>query len=337
MSRFLIAGICAALLCGCKSDTQPGAEKPEPAEPVASAIQIGEYELQPALYAGNVQIIPITSTKSSPDNQDGDFVTLEEARKLGVVEITELGDGDVNALRVANKGDRPLLLLGGDLLLGGKQDRIVARDTIVHPGKTVNVDVYCVEQGRWDGASRHFDYKSTVVPSKVREAAAFESQQGVWGAVADYNASVDYSGASTTVHAGLDSEKTKKAIGENIPKVLDQLKDQKNLVGFVYLVNGEVQSADLFASPRIMAQAKESLLKGYLAEGAGVAAKTSAKIDMGSVEKFMRDVIEGRSARMPALQAGASGLYRGRATRGVELKDGKGEGEFVHGSYSKPK
>jgi hypothetical protein len=337
MCRFSIVGICLALLVGCASEKQSGPTIPEPAKPVASATQIGEYELQPALYAGNVQIIPITSTKSSPKNQDGDFMTLEEAKKLDAVEITELGDGDVNALRVANKGNRPLLLLGGDLLLGGKQDRIVARDTIVHPGKTVNVDVYCVEQGRWEGASRHFDYKSTVVPSKVREAAAFESQQGVWGAVADYNASVDYAGASTTVHAGLDSEKTKKAIDENLPKILTQLKDRKDLVGFVYLVNGELQSADLFGSPRIMAQAKESLLKGYLAEGAGVATDATRKIDMGSVEKFMKDVIEGRSARMPALQAGASGLFRGRGTWGVELKGGKGEGEFVHGSYSKPK
>lgn len=218
--------------------------------------------------------------------------------------------------------------------MGGKQDRIVARDTIVPPGKTITVEVYCVEHGRWDGASKHFEYKSTVVPTNVREAAAFDGQSAVWGEVSSFNRSQGAVAVSDTVNAGMDSEAVKKALSENVPKILDELKDRKDLVGFVYLLNGKLQSADLFGSPRIMARAKESLLKGYFAGSAGIKPDPSLKLDLDEVNKFMKVVVEGRESRMPALKMDSSGLYRGRQTRGVEMKASVAEGGFVHGSYS---
>jgi hypothetical protein len=339
MFRYTFAlTICLGLLMGCSQQKPTTGKTPDSTPPEQTAMTVGDFQLQEPIQAGSVSIIPVSMTKDQIQ-RDGDFMTLSEAKKLGLVEITELGEGDVNALRVENKGTRSLLLLGGDLLLGGKQDRIVARDVIVPPGKTMNIEVYCVEHGRWDGQSEHFEYKEAVVPNKVREAAAFEGQQEVWGEVDKYNDANGVSQGSLPVMKGMDSGKVKQALSDGVPKVLDKLKDQKNVVGFIYILNGEVQSADLFGNSRIFDAAKESLLKSYLSDGAAHPADSTAKVDMDACKKFMEEVIEGRKARARNSALNESVRYQGRETRGAEVMAGstRDSAGFVHGSYAPSK
>ena len=59
----------------------------------------------------------------------------------------------VNQLVLMNRGKRPLLLLAGEVVSGGKQDRIIGKDRIVPIGAApLPLDVFCVEHGRWTGA-----------------------------------------------------------------------------------------------------------------------------------------------------------------------------------------
>ena len=59
-------------------------------------------------------------------------------------------DGDVNCLWISNHSDRPLYLMPGEILVGGKQDRTVAEELVVAPHtERMPIQVYCVEQGRW--------------------------------------------------------------------------------------------------------------------------------------------------------------------------------------------
>jgi len=340
MRRLSFAVVCCiALLAGCTSE-KPVVQTPvEPAQPAAQvAMRVGDYTLQQPIQAGSVSIIPITYTNPNPKSQvGGDFITLAEAKKAGLVEITELGDEAVETLAVTNKSDRPLLLLGGDLLLGGKQDRIVARDTIVPPGKTMNVDVYCVEHGRWDGASDHFEYKDTVVPDRVRQAAAHKSQGDVWAEVDGYNSRSGLARGSVTVAAGLETTKVKQAVSDQLPKILDSLKDKQNVVGFIYVLNGEVQSADLFGSPKLLQAAQGSVLKGYLADGANVPAKTSAPFSMSVCRKFMREILDGREARKVNVSDRSGFKFETQWAQGVEIgapSEAAGGGGYVHGNYS---
>src|SRR5687767_2382058 len=80
---------------------------------------------------GAMTIIPILTTEKA---NLGKYITLAEAVKKRLVEIVEVpGVEDVNSLEVRNKASLPLLLLAGELLIGGKQDRIVGKDTIIPP------------------------------------------------------------------------------------------------------------------------------------------------------------------------------------------------------------
>ena len=92
---------------------------------------------------------------------------------------------------LVNHSKRPLLLLAGEIVTGGKQDRIVAKDRIVPAdGDPIDLSVFCIEPGRWTesspvfGASDKSAARSFMVQPEVRERAMVEQdQQQVWNSV----------------------------------------------------------------------------------------------------------------------------------------------------------
>ncbi|MFB9652774.1 ARPP-1 family domain-containing protein [Pseudarthrobacter oxydans] len=73
------------------------------------------------------------------------------------VAVTELASGaQVSRLTATNNCPHPALLLEGELLEGGQQHRTCARDVVLGPGETRDIDTFCVEAGRWeDGQTSH--------------------------------------------------------------------------------------------------------------------------------------------------------------------------------------
>src|SRR5580692_13123638 len=156
--------------------------------------------LDPVAYE-NITIFPVVSSLTQDTSP---FLTLDEGLSSGEVVVSEQGaaglartrDGrpvpvpqyagaSVNQLVLINRGKRPLLLLAGELVSGGKQDRIIGKDRIVPVGsEPLPLDVFCVEHGRWTGASSQFGQAKTIVHPSVREQAAVaQNQNEVWSAV----------------------------------------------------------------------------------------------------------------------------------------------------------
>src|ERR1700693_3530032 len=71
--------------------------------------------------------------------------------------VTRHDGAQVNRLVLVNNSKRPLLLLAGEIVTGGKQDRVIGKDRIV-PAESdpVDLSVFCVEPGRWVATSEHF-------------------------------------------------------------------------------------------------------------------------------------------------------------------------------------
>jgi hypothetical protein len=148
----------------------------------------------------NLSVFPVLSGKPVDTSS---FVTLDDALSTGQVVITEKG-GDVvrrsrgahpvdvpqqygasvNQLVLINRSSKPLLLLAGELVSGGKQDRIISKDRIVPPdADPLPLDVFCVEEGRWS-AGAQFSAGELMVHPSVREKAAVDQEQAkVWAAV----------------------------------------------------------------------------------------------------------------------------------------------------------
>lgn len=82
------------------------------------------------------------------------------------------------------------MLLEGELLEGGWQHRVVVQDLVLAPRSSRVVDVACVEQGRWSGATgqgRRARRASARVRSAFRQDEGIR-QGAVWSRVGDYGA-----------------------------------------------------------------------------------------------------------------------------------------------------
>ena len=155
---------------------------------------------------------------SSQDAYTADFETLDAALASGEAIVAEQGEymrrsrngaepavlsssggAQVNQLVLVNRGKKPLLLLAGEVVSGGKQDRIIGKDRIIPIGaQPLPLDVFCVEHSRWTGSGNTFAAAKTMVHPAVREQAAVDQDQNkVWAAVRG-----DSVGSATGVGSG---------------------------------------------------------------------------------------------------------------------------------------
>src|SRR5262249_31324927 len=92
----------------------------------------------------------------------------------------------VNTLVLVNNSKRPLILLAGEIVTGGKQDRVIGKDRLV-PAESDPIDlgVFCVEPGRWTGTSEKFNaFAPPMAQPGVRsKAMADKDQSKVWAEV----------------------------------------------------------------------------------------------------------------------------------------------------------
>jgi hypothetical protein len=158
------------------------------------------YTLLDPISHGDLTVFPVVSSQTYDTSQ---FLTLDEGIRSGEVVVTEVGNlhgimrrrpipqtyqggAQVNTLVLVNNSPRPLLLLAGEIVTGGKQDRVVGKDRIVPPeSDPVDLGVFCVEPHRWVETSGKFDMHASVMaqPSVRKKAMAEKDQQQVWAEV----------------------------------------------------------------------------------------------------------------------------------------------------------
>ncbi len=255
----------AALIVGCspKSGVQPAPD-------IATSYAIADFKdlsLGEPIHEGALTLIPVS--RSNQQERSDEYVTLAEATKRGWIEIIELpGEASVETLRVRYSGEKPLLLLAGELLLGGKQDRVVAKDTVIKPGETVDVMVFCVEPGRWDGDSMHFDPQVSTVPLETKEKAILGNQQDVWNSVGEYNLEAAPDAKGSSLRHGYSRTTNSKEFNASLDRALTALRGRKDVVGVVIVLGGTMHSFEYFGSSLLFSSSAESVIRGALASAA---------------------------------------------------------------------
>ena len=270
----------------------------------------GPYRVLAPIESGNLLLYPVVRADGKSAGETP-FLTLDEGFKSGEVEVTEAGRAaglvrprggparqfrgdEVNTLVLVNHSKRPLLLLAGEIVTGGKQDRIIAKDRIVPAdADPIDLSVFCIEPGRWTGATSSFGAaanapaKSFMVQPEVREQAmAAQNQQQVWdsvrGAISNMAAAAPATAGSggfsaremgTTSYAkAMQSEAVSEKVDEAAApvtqareQVLAKLREE-HAVGVVVAVRGEIIWADLFASTDLLARYWTKLVRSYAAE-----------------------------------------------------------------------
>ncbi len=219
-----------------------------------------------------------------------EILTLEEGLKKRSVKVKETGN--VNELLVDNTGKNPVFLSAGEIVKGGRQDRVLQHDTILPPGtKGTKIGVFCVEAGRWSGrsgeASTHFGSSSEALVTRAQKLAVKVSgQQGeVWKAVSQaqdelskkLGKSVKSPRSASSLQLSLEDPQLMKAVRATTQELEKQLPESADAVGLAVAINGEVESVDVFATPGLFTKLRGKLLRAAATQA--FAEKTGRKIE----------------------------------------------------------
>ncbi|MBI1756388.1 MAG: hypothetical protein HYR64_04690 [Fimbriimonas ginsengisoli] len=332
---FKLTPFAAIALCALAGAQAGRSAHPKP-QPVAQKLTLGT-----PVQIGTLAIVPIVSTVPLAREK---YRTLAEATKLGLVEIVELPGGqEVNSLEVRNKGDLPLLLFAGELLLGGKQDRIVGKDSIVPAKGRRDVPVFCVEHGRWSG-STNFRGGDTFVPSAVRQAAVQGGRQDqVWDRVAKANADVGVAPSTGTFRATVDSPKVRGAADHLMALVNARFKPTAGTVGVICWMNGRIHSADLFANGGLFSASRAKLFRSYALDVQLLSSPKATPVDARACKAFLAAIVAAKRGAMEGDAFGHGVRLMDKAVAGYEsggakfrrpFDAGGASAGFAHGTYT---
>lgn len=326
------------------------------------------YKVLESIRHGNLTVFPVVAAKSYPT---AEFLTLDEGLRSGEVVVTEAGnvqglirrpstppirhDGaQVNRLVLVNNSKRPLLLLAGEIVTGGKQDRVIGKDRIV-PAESdpVDLSVFCVEPGRWVATSEHFGaseamYGRNVVggslhspappmammaqPSVRAKAMGDKNQAEVWAEVrrqqsevagnlmADAPAVAEGVARATSYAKVMETDEVKQkvdAVAKPIEQNYQSLIRQlrdRNAVGVVVAVNGRIIWADVFASTNLLEKYWPKLVRSYASEAVVTRAK-DVEVSVNLAQTFLENM-EGRRETIES----EPGIYRHTEVSGDGFK-----------------
>ena len=218
-----------------------------------------DFELLDAQVHKNVAIVPI----KTPVNHKIDLLTLKKGFELGLVIVQECEHSTVNTIIVANKSVVPLLLVDGEEIVGGDQNRIIDATILIAPESKMKVPVNCTEHGRW--AFKHnFKQSENIANIQTRVAKIHahrnhgSAQQAVWDSINELEMSRDFS--SPTQAMSESYENAKADLGEflNAFEVVD------GQSGVAVLVDGEMKGFEIFLNSEIYKEYHEKILKSYL-------------------------------------------------------------------------
>jgi ARG/rhodanese/phosphatase superfamily protein len=235
-----------------------------------------EYRLEGPYTHGNLSVF-LVHGKDKLKGQT--FLTLEEAlvQKKVIVRETK----QVSRLTIQNISSEEVYVQSGDIVKGGAQDRMLVVDLILPPRSgQIPIDSFCVESGRWsqrgNEASAHFSSSSNSVASReIKLAAKMKSSQSeVWREVsvaqdklsANVGATVNSNSSPSSLQLALENKDVQKNADDYIKALTAIVNNKPDVIGYVFAINGKVNSADVYASSALFKKLWPKLLKASAIE-----------------------------------------------------------------------
>jgi hypothetical protein len=84
-------------------------------------------------------------------------------------------------LNVENLSRKNIFIASGEIIAGGRQDRMVSRDTIMLASQQkIQLPVMCVEEGRWSEKEKKFSYQEMANLHLRRTLDKSKNQVMIW-------------------------------------------------------------------------------------------------------------------------------------------------------------
>lgn len=231
------------------------------------------------------------------------LLSLQEAMEKDLIIVYETGS--VNELEVENVSPTfEVFIQSGDIVKGGKQDRVLAVDIIL-PIKSgrIKIAAYCVESGRWtprkgEDKEKFSSSNDRVVTRDLKLAANLSKSQGeVWREVSkaqdklssNVGTKVNSPTSQSSLQLALENKEVLATTDEYIKKLSAIIDGKPNVVGYAFVINGEINSADVYASNALFKKLWPKLLRATATEAVAELTKNKTFIQLKpeTVQNFM--------------------------------------------------
>jgi len=277
-SKYLIPTAFVSLLLGlpllffsalAQNSSSEGTAKPQ--DQAASS----GYRLSGPYTHGNLTVFLV----HGKDLTNKNFLTLQEALAQKKVRVYETKD--VNELAIRNFSNQDIYVQAGDIVRGGEQDRMISMDFIVPPKSgRMAIGAFCVESGRWSkrGSEEAASFSSSENSVALREiklaAKKDNSQQAVWKTVslaqeklsANVGASVKDGASASSLELSVENSKVKETTSAYLQALSGIVQNKSDVIGYVFAINGHVNSADVYASRALFVKLWPKLIKASAVE-----------------------------------------------------------------------
>jgi hypothetical protein len=306
-------------------------------------------------------------------------LTLQEAMAKGTVKVHETGQ--VNELTIQNLGDEEVFVQSGDIVKGGRQDRVLMVSLLLSPRSgVIPIASFCVEHGRWTARggedSRTFASSESAVPSQAARLAMAApppapqrtNQQGdpiserinplssiatrvlrnvvgdrqgkIWDSVASTQTKLSQNlkvpvaapESATSLQLSLENEKLKAAQAAFIAALQPSGEQDGDIVGYVFAINGKLNSADMYPSNAMFRKMWAKLLSANVTEA--IAEKDAAAAAPPTVDavQFFLDAAQKGNATERDLNTGAA-LETRDSDGAIYSETRRVAGGWVHRNY----
>ena len=243
------------------------------------AATLAAIEIGSPLKRGSLHLFPLFSDLPAASS----YLTGPGATAKGVLRPEEMVSGAVvEALEIRNTGVSALLLLDGETLLGGDQNRCVNVSLLCPPRSVTIVSVSCVEAGRW-GGRRETTRSSRVTPGTLRAhnrtavvrgarpgAEILGDQQAVWSDIHRLTESLHVTTSTSSM------EDVYSATNQQVEGLVGGTSPQPGQRGVAAFVSGELLALDLFDTPQTMTDYWSGLVAGYALDALARSARQRA-------------------------------------------------------------
>lgn len=247
----------------------------------------------------NLRVIPIRMKENYKDavGNMGYYLSLHQAMLNNQIVISESGvGGSVNTLIGRNLSADTVFIMSGEILQGGKQDRVVARDMLIPPGEgRVKIPVFCVEKGRWKYKGESNDQKFSEYYGMANEHLRDiidhkKGQQDVWDEVSKSNKRDGVNSGSDAYTDHANNRTFRRAEQEYVDFFLRLFDNDASVIGVMSITANRVEGVDLFINNPLFLQEYPKLLYSYIDEAVTYGAPIT--LPQAAMEEYINKLLD---------------------------------------------
>lgn len=221
----------------------------------------------------NLKVIPVRwkGPGAPPNPVAGQVITLNQALQSGLARVSERGTAsteNVHWLIIENLSGKNIFIPAGDIIAGGRQDRMISQDTILlAKDSRMQVPVMCVEEGRWSDKEKKFVYQKQANMHLRKVLDRNRNQVLIWREI--YNElEKDKVKAATYAYLARGQDKKFAALEKEYwdyfsPRLAG---GDSTIVGMVCLSGDKVIGCDIFATTGLFYGQLQAMMHGYIDE-----------------------------------------------------------------------